>query len=206
MKELKALFFIYKPQGIAKALLVVLRVIILPYKKIDISSAAYDPSSDDVYPFYVNRLSPSASKRSHQTAFQFTLNYLLYLETLGSRIVNGSHTVLLETSKAYQAALLQKLQIPHPKSLVLNDLRHLDKYIHDFTFPVLLKPNCGGSGIGIQKFLSREELLTAREENRIQMPEERLLLLQELLGFLKLLALFSQLVPLFQHQLVCRDL
>jgi len=35
LKELKALFFIYKPQGIAKALLVVLRVIILPYKKID---------------------------------------------------------------------------------------------------------------------------------------------------------------------------
>ena len=35
MKELKSLFFIYKPQGIFRALWVVLRILILPYRKID---------------------------------------------------------------------------------------------------------------------------------------------------------------------------
>jgi len=39
----------------------------VPYQKIDISSAAYNPMDTNVLPFYVNRLSPSASKRGHQT-------------------------------------------------------------------------------------------------------------------------------------------
>jgi SAM-dependent methyltransferase len=35
LKELKALFFIYKPQGVSKALWTILRILILPYEKID---------------------------------------------------------------------------------------------------------------------------------------------------------------------------
>src|SRR5260370_34205117 len=80
----------------------------IPYQKIDISASSYDPQRRDVLPFYINRLSPSASKRGHQAALSYALNYVLYLESLRARVVNGSHTLLLETIKAQQASLLQR--------------------------------------------------------------------------------------------------
>lgn len=149
------------------------------YKKIDISQDSYDPESIEHLPFYINRLSPSASKRGHDAAFAYALNYIQYLEGLGARVINGSHTVLMETSKALQAALLRRLNISQPKSIVLNDLSQVKKYIHDFNFPVVIKPNRGGSGMGIQRFDSPEQLLKAIDENTVEMPSDQLVLLQE---------------------------
>lgn len=149
------------------------------YIKIDISSAAYDPQSKDVLPFYVNRLSPSASKRNHGTAFAYTYNYIKYLEGLGVRVVNGSHTVLLETSKAEQAALLRRLQIPQPKSIVSNSFSEIRKYINDFRFPVVIKPNRGGSGINIRRFNTKKELLEVVEKKEISLLSDGLFVMQE---------------------------
>ena len=149
------------------------------YQKIDINASSYDPQSTDVLPFYINRLSPSASKRGHQAALTYALNYILYLESLGARVVNGSHTVLLETSKAQQTSLLRRLGVPHPRSIVLNDVSQAEKYLDEFEFPVLIKPNCGGSGIGIQKFFTPNQLHEAIATKTIQMPSEQLVLLQQ---------------------------
>ncbi|MDE2026356.1 MAG: hypothetical protein KGJ07_07720 [Patescibacteria group bacterium] len=151
----------------------------IEYIKIDISSASYDPQSTDVYPFYINRLSPSAAKRKHQSAFPYALNYIKYLEGLGVRIINGSHSVLLETSKALQSALLRKLKIPQPKTIILNDLLQIERYINHFSFPVVVKPNRGGSGMDIQKFNTPEELRFALANSKITLPVDDLLLLQE---------------------------
>jgi len=145
----------------------------VPYQKIDISSAAYNPMDTNVLPFYVNRLSPSASKRGYQTAFNYTLNYLMYLESLGSRVVNGSHSVILETSKAHQSSLLRKLNIPQPRTIVLNDLALLDKYLDEFVFPVVVKPNCGGSGLGIQKFNTKKSCWKREMKARLSCPMKK---------------------------------
>jgi hypothetical protein len=151
----------------------------VPYRKIDISASSYDPQSADVLPFYINRLSPSAAKRGHQAALSYALNYILYLESLGVRVVNGSRTVLLETSKAHQASLLRQLGIPHPPSIVLNDLSQAEKYLGEFPFPVVIKPNCGGSGAGIQKFSTPDQLREAITTQTIQVPADQLVLLQQ---------------------------
>lgn len=149
------------------------------YKKIDISNYSYDPQNKTHLPFYINRLSPSASKRGHSAAFAFVLNYIQYLEGLGARVVNGSHTVLMEISKASQAALLRKLKISQPKSVVMNDVKEVTKYVDEFTFPVVIKPNRGGSGMGITRFDTKEQLLLAVEAGTVPMPEDNLVLLQE---------------------------
>ena len=151
----------------------------IPFVKIDISESSYNPMSTDILPFYINRLSPSASKRGHEAAFSYALNYIKYLEDLGARVVNGSHTVLMETSKAQQAALLRKLNISQPKSIALNDISQIEKHIDEFTFPVVIKPNRGGSGMGIQKYISKEEILQAVKDKTIPMPLDNLVLLQE---------------------------
>lgn len=132
-----------------------------------------------MYPFYINRLSPSAGKRNHNTAFQYTWNFLQYLETFGARVLNGAHTVPLETSKAFQATLLKKLGINHPKTLVFNDFSQILGHINKFSFPVLLKPNCGGSGMGITLFNNKNELIEAVEKNKLELPPEQLMVMQE---------------------------
>ena len=60
------------------------------YKKIDISTFSYDPQSKEHLPFYINRLSPSALNRGHESAFAFTLDYITHLESLGARVVGRS--------------------------------------------------------------------------------------------------------------------
>lgn len=151
----------------------------IAFEKMDISSASYNPDSRSVLPFYVNRLSPSAQKRAHATALNYTYNYLEYLESNGARVVNGSHTVLLETSKALQTSLMRRLGISHPRTIVLNNFSQLKEHVKDFKFPVVIKPNCGGSGMGIQKFAGVQELLDAADDSQLNMPPEQLVLLQE---------------------------
>ena len=92
------------------------------YAKIDISTFSYNQQSKDCLPFYINRLSLSALNRGHESVFAFTLDYITHLESLGARVVNGSHTVLIETSKAKQASIMNALNISQPKTVVLNNI------------------------------------------------------------------------------------
>jgi hypothetical protein len=98
---------------------------------------------------------------------------------MGARVINGSHTVLIETSKAKQASILSTLNIPQPKTIVLNNITQIEKYISDFQFPILIKPNCGGSGSGIQKFENPDDLKSATDAGEIDIPVNGLFILQE---------------------------
>lgn len=151
------------------------------YKKIDISSESYSPFENKNYSFYVNRLSPSSKKRGHDAAINFALNYILDLETKGIRVINGSKSVLLETSKAYQASLLLQHGFSTPKTWIFNNLTDLKSFSSSdkVNFPILIKPNCGGSGMEIKKFHSQDSLLSALNKNEIEMPTEKILVLQE---------------------------
>jgi len=151
----------------------------VPYEKIDISTFSYNPQLKECLPFYINRLSPSALNRGHESAFAFTLDYITHLESMGARVINGSHTVLIETSKAKQASILSTLNIPQPKTIVLNNITQIEKYISDFQFPILIKPNCGGSGSGIQKFENPDDLKSATDAGGIDIPVNGLFILQE---------------------------
>ena len=151
----------------------------VPYEKIDISTFSYNPQLKECLPFYINRLSPSALNRGHESAFAFTLDYITHLESMGARVINGSHTVLIETSKAKQASILSTLNIPQPRTIVLNNITQIEKYISDFQFPILIKPNCGGSGSGIQKFENQDDLKSAKDAGKIDIPANGLFILQE---------------------------
>ncbi len=151
----------------------------VPYEKIDISTFSYNPQLKECLPFYINRLSPSALNRGHESAFAFTLDYITHLESMGARVVNGSHTVLIETSKAKQASILSTLNIPQPRTIVLNNITQIKKYSSDFQFPILIKPNCGGSGSGIQKFENQDDLKLAKDAGKIDIPANGLFILQE---------------------------
>src|SRR5260370_32147754 len=80
------------------------------------------------------------------------------LELGGARVLNGSRDFLLEISKSTQAALMQSLGIPHPRTLAFNDADvALDQW--GDRWPALLKPEQGGSGARMYLLNSADELV-----------------------------------------------
>lgn len=130
----------------------------IEYIRIDATSLCWDPGVQPVYSLLVNRMSPSAYLRGHGHAIHAALHYVDFVETCGIPVVNGSAAYRLEISKAAQLALLDRLRLPYPRARVINDPAQAIAASDGLRFPVVVKPNIGGSGARIQRFDSRERL------------------------------------------------
>jgi hypothetical protein len=134
----------------------------VPYEPIHAARHAFDPAArESGYSLVVNRMSPSAWTRGHAGAIFHSLHYLGWLEGIGANVVNGYGAYRLELSKAAQCALFAALGIRHPRTRVVNSAAAAAEAAADLRFPVLVKPNIGGSGAGIVSFASHEELAAA---------------------------------------------
>jgi biotin carboxylase len=112
-------------------------------------------------------MSPSAWTRGKAHGIFYTINYLAHLEQVGTRVVNGSHAFRVETSKALQLSMLQSLGLPYPRSRVINHALEAPAAARRLRFPIVVKPNIGGSGAGIVRFDTAEQLETAARNNAI---------------------------------------
>lgn len=152
----------------------------VPWLRIDARHHRYDPASPaDAYSLLFNRMSPSAWQRGLAHGIFYTLNYLAHLEQRGVRVVNGHRSFAHEISKALQLSNLEQLRLPYPKALVINHPSQAMAAAEIIGFPVVLKPNIGGSGAGIVKYHSKEELRAAVEENRLYFGIDSTALVQE---------------------------
>lgn len=127
----------------------------VPY---DLKSAAFAVGAPAPARLCFNQASPSAYVRGNTRAVPYTLALLQCLEEQGVRVLNGVRAFALELSKARQVALMQRLRIPCPRSIVFNDPRALRAHGSAISFPAILKPNQGGSGARMYRIESLEEL------------------------------------------------
>lgn len=126
-----------------------------------------------------NRMSPSADRREHGSALFHTVAWLGQLELQGIRVLNGTEAFRYEVSKALQLSLLSSLGIPYPKSRVIHNPRHAVAAAEGLRYPVVVKPNVGGSGAGIVRFNSREELQKAIDGGTLHLGFDHIGLVQE---------------------------
>src|SRR4051794_29761168 len=111
---------------------------------------AFDPAvRTSPYALIVNRMSPSAFKRNHTQAIFGTLPYLAYLKEIGANVLNGYDAYVYEFSKARQLGLFEPLGLRYPRTRVINPPSQAPMAAEGLTFPVVIKPNIGGSGAGI---------------------------------------------------------
>jgi hypothetical protein len=149
------------------------------YVAVDLKKAAFSDADAPLAPLYFNQASPSAYVRGNVRAVPYALAYMRALQVRGVRVLNGADAFALELSKTAQAALLRSLGIPAPRVWTFNDLDAIRARAHELRFPVLLKPEQGGSGARImfvETFAHLESLLTQRPEYWLP---DNLLLLQE---------------------------
>jgi glutathione synthase/RimK-type ligase-like ATP-grasp enzyme len=148
------------------------------YAALDLKRAAFDPDAVPEAALYFNQASPSAYVRGNTRAVPLALSLMRWLELSGARVLNGSRAFLLELSKSAQAALLRKLEIPHPRSLAFNDT---ETALAQWTggWPALLKPEQGGSGARMFLLRSADELRRLLRDGPSLWLPDNLLLLQE---------------------------
>jgi glutathione synthase/RimK-type ligase-like ATP-grasp enzyme len=151
-----------------------------PYSKIHAPEHFY-AAGEDAPEFRVlfNRMSPSADRREHGSAIFHTLAWLGQLELQGVRVLNGTTAFRYEVSKALQLSLLASLGIPYPKSRVIHDPRHALAAAEGLRYPVVVKPNVGGSGAGIVRFDTPEALQAAIDAGTLTLGFDHIGLVQE---------------------------
>jgi hypothetical protein len=131
----------------------------LPFEKIDHSSHAYEPRDRrGRYSVIVNRSSPSSHRRGHGSVLFYAEPLLAHYEALGIPVINPVAAYRFEKSKALQAELFESLGVRYPRTVVFNHHEQISKIVDGFHFPVLIKPNVGGSGAGVERFDSRTDL------------------------------------------------
>jgi len=152
----------------------------VPWLKIHARDHQYDVASPEhQYSLLFNRMSPSAWQRGLGHSIFYTLNYLAHLEAKGLRVVNGYRCFTHEISKAQQLTNLEKLGLPYPKAIVINHPSQALAAAQAIGYPVVIKPNIGGSGAGIERFSTPEALSNAVKENRLYFGIDSTALVQE---------------------------
>lgn len=153
----------------------------LPFEKLDATIHAYaiEDAPEQRYSLVVNRMSPSAWNREHGDTIFYTLGYLDHLEARGVRVINGSAAFRSELSKASQLTLLHSLGLAYPKARVIHRASQAPAASDGLRFPVVVKPNIGGSGAGVRRFDSKEQLTAAAQTDELQLGLDSTALVQE---------------------------
>jgi len=154
----------------------------IPHERIHAETLTFDPGlRTSPYPLLVNRMSPSAWRRGHGQAIFHALHYLAYLEDIGAGVLNGYRAFAVEVSKARQLGLFARLGLRYPRARVINHPSQAPAATEGLRFPVMVKPNVGGSGAGIRAFDSPDELARAAASGQLELGPDHTALVQEYL-------------------------
>jgi len=129
-----------------------------PYAEWHLDSGYFDFSSPPPAGVFYNRMSASSHTRGHTHAPEYTASVLAWLGAHGRRVINDGRALELEVSKVKQYAALGAYGIRVPRTSVAVGKESVRAAAHDFGAPLMLKPNRGGKGAGVQLFHSLDAL------------------------------------------------
>ena len=136
-----------------------------PYVKLFAPDHFYSPEDhpEEKYSLVFNRMSPSAWNRNNGDQIFYTLGFLEHLEARGVKVLNGFKAFSSELSKAGQLTLMDTLGIPYPKARVIHRPAQAEAATEGLRWPIVVKPNIGGSGAGVKRFDGLSQLRAAIE-------------------------------------------
>ncbi|RUO24120.1 alpha-L-glutamate ligase [Aliidiomarina minuta] len=144
-------------------------------------SVAYD--KEPAPGVYYNRMSASSHTRGHRFAPELTRMALTWLEREQSdavRVLNGTPALYLEVCKLSQYAALEKAGLKTPQTRAVVGREQILPAAQDFNhWPLILKPNRGGKGLGVVKMDSAAQLQSYINGSDYAEPLDGIWLLQE---------------------------
>ena len=153
----------------------------LPWTEWFLHEGSFDLAAPPPEGVFYNRMSASSHTRDHRFSAELTAAVLAWLTRWGRRVVNGSGALDLEISKVRQYAALEQQGIVTPRTVLVagrgNIVAAARQHFPDQ--PVILKPNRGGKGLGVQLFATADSLAGYVESEAWTAPVDGLNLLQE---------------------------
>ncbi|MEM9565058.1 MAG: hypothetical protein AAGA93_20710 [Actinomycetota bacterium] len=118
---------------------------------------------------WINRINAMPSDGRPTSVVAAAGHLLLALDLRGQRVINGHHVWAIGASKAAQAELFRRAGLATPASAAVHEPAAIPEPADAIGYPVLVKPNVGGSGSGIARFDRGDELRAAVDAGAIDL-------------------------------------
>ncbi len=158
------------------------------YVKIGIEGHSFDPAgSTPPARVVLSRLAMSSFLRSADHAIFYTPALYAHWAGLGAgpkggggaRIINGADVLAVDANKARQLAVISGLGFAIPATRVVHRAIDIPGAAAGLRFPVVVKANIGGSGAGIMRYETAEDLALAVADKFLPTSIDGVLLVQE---------------------------
>ena len=132
----------------------------LPWTEWFLHEATFDLAAPPPEGVFYNRMSASSHTRDHRFSAELTAAVLAWLTRWGRAVINGPRALDLEISKVRQYAALERHGIADPHTVLTAGRDQIMPAArrHFAAEPIILKPNRGGKGLGVQLFASVDAL------------------------------------------------
>ena len=152
----------------------------ISYEKIRLTDHAFDPvRSPPPAPVILSRVAMSGFLRESEHGIFYAEALLDHWRRGGATVLNGADAIAIDSSKARQLSLIASLGYDVPETRIVHRARDLALAAEGMGWPLLVKANIGGSGAGIVRYSSREELEASIAEGSVPDSVDKVLLLQD---------------------------
>jgi len=152
----------------------------IDYCAIRLSDHSFDPADTGVpAPVVLSRVAMSSFLREADHGIFYAQALLAHWAANGARVLNGADVIAVDSSKARQLSIISRLGYATPETRVVHRADDLPAAAADMAFPLLVKANIGGSGAGIVRYSSIEELAASVADGTVPESVDKVLLLQD---------------------------
>jgi glutathione synthase/RimK-type ligase-like ATP-grasp enzyme len=152
----------------------------LSYVPVQLSGHRFDPASRDIpAPLVLSRVAQSSFLREPEHPIFYAEALLDHWAQCGARVLNGADVLAIDSSKARQLSLITSLGYAIPETRVVHRAKDLLAATEGLVFPLLVKANIGGSGAGIVRYSSADELRASVADRFVPQSVDQVLLVQD---------------------------
>jgi glutathione synthase/RimK-type ligase-like ATP-grasp enzyme len=152
----------------------------IAYRPIRLSDHSFDPGAGDIpAPVVLSRVAMSSFLRESDHGIFYAQTLLVHWAANGARVLNGADVLAVDCSKARQLSIISGLGLATPATRVVHRREDLVAAAETMAFPLLVKANIGGSGAGIVRYSSAEELAESVADRTVPESVDKVLLLQD---------------------------
>ena len=149
------------------------------YARVPLAGHAFDPAGSPAPATVVfSRVAMSSFLREPEHSIFYAQSLFEHWQGQGTRVVNAS-ALPIDTSKARQLSLIARLGLKGPATRAACRQADLPAAAEGLRFPVLVKADIGGSGSGIVRYDSAEDLAAAAAEGSAPAGVNGISLIQE---------------------------
>ena len=152
----------------------------MSYSKILLTDHSFDPvHGDPPAPVILSRVAMSGFLRETEHGIFYAQSLLAHWAARGATVLNGAEVLAVDTSKARQLSLIARLGYQVPETRIVHRRADLLAAADTMAYPLLVKANLGGSGAGIVRYSSRNELAQSIKDRTAPESVDNVLLVQD---------------------------